>query len=221
MMKKLYLLFFCATFTLLFSSCATIVGGAKYNARVRVPDHPNAKISINGQYRGNGEASMLINRKEANMVNVTVQEGEDEPQTTIFSGRRFRAGTLIFDLLLGWVPPIPVGVIVDAATGAWWKPDDSEPGVTKIDTDNYLYTITYRPIINKLNTTNPPVSMPLPQEPATGTITEPAITPSVKPIQPLTKTKTEALRELKQLLDEGILTQEEYDKEKAKLLESN
>lgn len=65
------------------------------------------------------------------------------------------------------------------------------------------------------------LNMPLPQEPTTGTITEPAITPSVKPIQPLTKTKTEALREQKQLLDEGILTQEEYDKEKAKLLESD
>lgn len=224
MMKKLYLLFFCATFTLLFSSCATIVGGAKYNARVRVPDHPNAKITINGSYQGNGEASALVNRKEANMLSVIVQDGDDEPQTTIFRGRKFRTGTLICDILLFGLltPPIPLGsVIIDACTGAWWKPDENEPGVSKIDVDNYQYTITYKPTTNKLNTTNPPVSMPLPQEPATGTITEPAITPSVKPIQPLTKTKTEALRELKQLLDEGILTQEEYDKEKAKLLESN
>ena len=209
-------------FALSFSSCATIVGGAKYNARVRVPDHPNAKISINGQYRGNGEATMLINRKEANMVNVTVQEGEDEPQTTIFSGRKFRAGTLVFDLLLGWVPPIPVGVIVDAATGAWWKPDDRELGVTKIDTDNYLYTITYRPNEKKSGSPNTPASTPTSQTPAATTVSEPTITPpTVTPTKPLTQTKTETLRELKKLLDEGVLTQEEYDKEKAKLLESD
>lgn len=223
-MKKLVLLIIAlAGFALSFSSCATIVGGAKYNARVQVPDHPNTKININGQYRGNGEVAMLINRKESNTLNVTVQEGDDEPQTTMFTGRKFRAGTLVFDLLFGWVPPIiPVGIIVDAATGAWWKPDEKELGVTKIDVDNYLYTITYKPNTIKPNTTNLPVSVPISQEPTPNTIAEPAITtPSVEPSQPLTRTKTEALRELKQLLDEGILTQEEYEKEKAKLLESN
>ena len=225
MKKTLFKLFLCATFGLLFSSCATIAGGAKYNARVKVPDHPNAKITINGQYRGNGEVSMLIKRKEANMLNVTVQDGDDEPQTTMFTGRKFRGGTLACDLLLlWWVPPIPLitPVVVDAAAGSWWKPDEKEPGVTKIDNDNYLYTITYRPTTIKPNPTNSPVSTPIPQEPDTNTTVEPAIAPpSVTPTQPLTRTKAEALRELKQLLDEGVLTQEEYDKEKAKLLESN
>ena len=222
MKKVLVILFLCAAFSFLFTSCAAIFGGAQYNARIKVPDHPNAKISINGQYRGNGEASMVIKRKEANMLNITVQEGDDEPQTTVFNNRKFRAGAFIFDLLLGWVPPVPVGIIVDGATGAWWKPDDKDPWITKIDRKNYLYTITYRPTTVKPNTTSPPVSIPIPQEPATNATEEPAITPpTVTPSQPLTKTKTEALRELKQLLDEGVLTQEEYDKEKAKLLESN
>ena len=218
MKRTLIIMFLCATFGLLFSSCATIVGGAKYNARVRVPDHPNAKITINGQYRGNGEASMLIERKQANMLNVTVQEGNDEPQTTIYNGRKFRGWAFVGSLL--WNFPIPLtGIIIDACTGAWWKPDVNEQGVTKIDIDNYLYTITYSPTTIKPNTTNPPVSVPIQQEPASGTIMEPTITPSVAPNQALTKTKAEALRELKQLLDEGILTQEEYEKEKAKLLE--
>ena len=220
MKKALFILFLCATFSLLFSSCATVFGGAKYNARFRVPDHPNAKISINGQYRGNGEASMLINRKEANMLNVTVQEGDDDPQTTVFNGRKFRGWAFVGSLL--WNFPIPLtGIIIDACTGAWWKPDVNEQGVTKVDNDNFLYTITYSPTTIKPNTTNPPVSNPIPQEPASNTLSEPDITPSIMPVQPLTKTKTDALRELKQLLDEGILTQEEYDKEKAKLLESN
>ena len=163
----------------------------------------------------------LINRKEANMLNVTVQEGDDEPQSTIFSGRKFRTGTLIADLFLPPFPPFGA-IIIDAITGAWWRPDESEAGVTRTDVDNYLYTITYKPNTIKPNTTNLPVSVPISQEPATNTIAEPAITtPTVEPSQPLTRTKAEALRELKQLLDEGILTQEEYEKEKAKLLESN
>ena len=70
--------------------------------------------------------------------------------------------------------------------------------------------------------TNPPASAPMPQTPAATTVSEPTVTPpTISPTQPLTKSKTEVLRELKQLLDEGILTQEEYEKEKAKLLESN
>ena len=88
--------------------------------------------------------------------------------------------------------------------------------------DNYLYTITYRPNEKKQNTPNPPVSAQTPLKPAATSVSEPTITPpTVSPTQPLTNSKTEALRELKQLLDEGVLTQEEYDKEKAKLLESN
>lgn len=219
MKKTIFTIFLCATFGLLFSSCATIVGGAKYNARVRVPDHPNAKISINGQYRGNGEASMLIKRKEANMLNITVQEGDDEPQTTLFSGRKFRTGTLFADFFLPFFPPIGA-LIVDAIVGSWWRPDENETGVSRIDVDNYLYTITYKPNITKPNTTNPPVSIPAPRDPALNSTEEPAITPSIAPSQSLTKTKTEALRELKKLLDDGILTQEEFEKEKAKLLKT-
>jgi hypothetical protein len=33
--------------------------------------------------------------------------------------------------------------------------------------------------------------------------------------------KSDQLRELKRLFDEGILTQDEYEKEKAKILEKN
>lgn len=44
------------------------------------------------------------------------------------------------------------------------------------------------------------------------------IQPSTKQEQVATKSKAERLRELKQLLDDKILTQEEYEKEKAKIL---
>lgn len=218
MKKTLLILLLCATFGLLFSSCATLVGGAKYNAHVQVPNHPDAKVTVNGQYLGNGQVTASLNRRDCNQVNIIVQEGDDEPQTVLFSGRKFRTGTLIADFFL----PIPPGtIILDAITGAWWRPDDGDSRITRQDVKNYVYTITYTPK-TKPNTTNPPVSAPIPQEPATNTSVEPTITPpSVTPTQPLTRTKTEAFRELKQLLDEGVLTQEEYNKEKAKLLESN
>lgn len=85
-------------------------------------------------YRGNGEASTLVDRKACDMINITVQEGDDEPQTSVFSGKRFRTGTLVADILAFF----PVGIIIDAITGAWWRPDEREMGVSRIDVDNYL-----------------------------------------------------------------------------------
>ena len=223
-MRRLFFAFFAlAAMVFSFSSCATIIGGAQYTARVRVPDHPNAKISINGQYRGTGEVTAMIKRKEANQLNITVQEGNDEPQTTVFSGRKFRGGAFIADLFFGWLGPVPLGIIIDAATGSWWKPRKSESGVRKESLKQYTYTINYQPGTPKQDVHDSPKATSVPQEANPNpTIQEPTPAPtSVAPSQTLTKTKTEALRELKQLLDEGILTQEEYEKEKAKILQSN
>jgi len=218
MKRHLFVLLVLSAFGLSFSSCATIVGGAKYNAHVEVPDHPDAKITVNGQYLGNGQVTASLNRIDCNQVNITVQDGNDEPQTTMFSGRKFRTGTLIADILAFF----PGGLIIDAITGAWWRPDEGDSRITRQNVKNYLYTITYRPTTIKPFTSTPPLSLPDTQNPTSDTIVEPTVSPSsVAPSQPLTKTKAEALRELKQLLDEGVLTQEEYEKEKAKLLDSN
>ena len=219
MRRLLFVFLALAAITLSFSSCATVVGGAKYNARVRVPDHPNARITVNGQYLGDGEVTASLNRRECNQVNVVVQEGDDDPQTVLFSGRKFRTGTLIADFFL----PIPPGTfILDAITGAWWRPDDGDSRITRESVKNYLYTITYNPKEKKPSITSTPVPVSTPQTPVTGSISEPSTTPpTVTPTKPLTQSKAEELRELKKLLDEGVLTQEEYDKEKAKLLEAN
>ena len=77
----------------------------------------------------------------------------------------------------------------------------SEQGVSKIDYDHFLYTINYKAIPKKDVVTN---SKETSKE---GSYSD-------------AQSKADKLRELKQLLDEGILTQEEYEKEKAKILSS-
>jgi len=51
-------------------------------------------------------------------------------------------------------------------------------------------------------------------------VTEPASTPEMQKSQLITKSKMDRLRELKQLLDEKIITTEEFEKEKAKILDA-
>lgn len=207
-MKKRFLLFLFSVVTAFsFSSCATIIGGAKYNAKVQIPGHPDATISVDGQYKGQGEANFLVKRRDADKLSITVQEENCEPETTHFTRKAFR-GWAFVGTLVGWtgiVPytyiPLPWGVAVDGITGAWWKPDVNEKGVSKIDYDHFLYTINYKAIPKKDVVTNPKETS------KEGSYSD-------------AQSKADKLRELKQLLDEGILTQEEYEKEKAKILSS-
>ncbi|MEM6359208.1 MAG: SHOCT domain-containing protein [Bacteroidota bacterium] len=176
-----------------FSSCATIVGGSNYNAKVMVRDHRGAKIEYQGQTIGIGEASVRIPRKNADKVVFKISEEGCETQTMSFKKRTFRGWSFV-GTLFGWTGiingiPIPWGIIVDGATGAWWKPDISEKGVLKIDHNHFLYNIDYEGCAMKSKNNQ---------------IEKPTI--------------AELLRELKKLLDEGIITQKEYDAEKKKIL---
>ncbi len=53
------------------------------------------------------------------------------------------------------------------------------------------------------------------------TTIENEVKPEIQKIQTYTKSKADRLRELKQLLDEKIITLDEFEKEKAKVLDSN
>jgi len=147
-MKKLfYSLLLFAAFSLI-TSCATIIGGAKYNAHVKVPDHPSAKITYNGTYQGEGNATFKIKRREANKFSVSVKEESCDEQTFNFTQRSFR-GWAFFGTLVGWTGLysgilLPWGVAVDLATGALWKPNITEKGVTKFDMKNYNYILEYK-----------------------------------------------------------------------------
>lgn len=193
---------------ILFSSCATIIGGSKYYAKVQVPDHPNAKIEYKGDYKGTGEASFKVKRREANQFSITVKEKGCETQTTDFTQRTFR-GWAFAGSLLGWTGlyqgvPLPWGIVVDASTGAWWKPDINEKGVTKQDYNHYIYRINYTGCKEKKENFQTQNKTNVPQQ---------------KIIKLYAKSKADRLRELKQLLDEKIITQEEFKKEKKKILD--
>lgn len=150
-MKKQFSWLAVAAVSIMLSSCATIIGGAKYNAKVLVPNHPKAVISYNGECKGMGEANFKIKRRDANKVNITVQEEGCEPKTQQFTQREFRGWTCV-GTVAGWTgvvmageTPIflPWGVAVDAITGAWWKPSVNEKGVSKEDYDHFHYVIDY------------------------------------------------------------------------------
>ena len=183
------------------TSCATIIGGSKYWAKVQIPDHPNAKIEYKGNYQGTGEASFMAKRAEANKFSVTITEEGCETETKNFTQRSFRGWTFV-GTVVGWTGltinggpwiPIPFGVIVDGAAGAWWKPDINEKGVGKLDYKHYTYQIDYSGCINKTSAT-------------------------IKQDSDY-NLKTDKLRDLKKLLDDGVLTNEEFEKEKKKILD--
>lgn len=146
-MKKLLSVLMLLAIISILSSCATIVGGSKYYAKVQVPNDPNAIIEYDENYQGAGEASFKALRKDANQFSVTIKKEGCEAQTKEFSQRAFRgwalAGTVIGWTVMYGAIPIPVGVFVDIATGALWKPDINEVGVTKQDFNHYIYIVNY------------------------------------------------------------------------------
>lgn len=153
MMKKRFQICLGAlALAVLLSNCATIVGGSNYIAKVVVVDKPNAKIVVNGEQKGIGNATFMAKRSMADKVSITVQEAGCAEQTFKYQSRVFR-GWAFFGTIIGWTGvltssdgtwvPLPFGVVVDLATGAVWKPDDLEKGVSKIDYKNFLYSINY------------------------------------------------------------------------------
>jgi hypothetical protein len=130
------------------SGCATIVGGSKYNAHVIINNKPNAKIFYQGEMKGYGDATFKVSRKKANEFSVTVEEGYFAKETFDYRSRKIRGGALV-GTILGWtatigVIPFPGGLLLDFATGALWKPNVKEKGVTKLDYKNFKYLIEYR-----------------------------------------------------------------------------
>jgi hypothetical protein len=134
--------------SLLFSSCATIFGGTRYNAHVVVNNRPSAKIVYQGEIVGTGSTMISVKRKEANKFSFIVKEDGCEEQKYNFKYRTFR-GWALFGSIITWtvsidgIPVLPAGVIIDWANGAYWKPNAYEKGIIKQNYKNYKYLVDY------------------------------------------------------------------------------
>lgn len=195
-MRKVVLLVFIGIF---YSSCATIFGGSTYYAKINVTNDPLASIEYNGNIIGTGSASIKIKRIHADKIAFTIKKEGCTPETKRFTQKDLR-GWAFFGSLIGWtgfVPgtfiPIPWGIAIDAATGAQWKPSVDETGISKQDYKNFVYSIPYS-------------GCSVPKE-------------QIIIQNNNQKSKVEQLRELKSLLDQGIITQSEFDSEKKKILD--
>ena len=177
-MKQIKITLLLVAVVVVFSGCATIIGGANYNAHVVVNGSSKAEILHDGIYKGTGIATFPVKRTEANKLVIQVKEEGYKEQIFRYNARSFRwwafAGTV-----LGWTGltvngvylPIPFGVIVDFSAGALWKPDIMEPGVSKLDYKNFQYILNYDKMPNNPPVAIPPVN-PQPQNRPETTITE-------------------------------------------------
>ena len=147
-MKKSFLFLVFIVLLILLSGCATIIGGSRYYAHVRVPDRPDAQINHNGMYQGRGDAVIMANRSEANSFTIVLSHEDCESQTFNFTHRKFR-GWAFAGTVIGWTGltsggiPLPWGLVVDGLSGALWKPDINEKGVYKTNYKNYVYMLDY------------------------------------------------------------------------------
>ena len=76
------------------SSCATIVGGSKYFAHVRIQGQPDAGIYVQNRLQGRGDAVFQVRRKDANKFSITVKKDGCEDQSFSYKARTFRGWAL-------------------------------------------------------------------------------------------------------------------------------
>ena len=179
--------------SLLLTSCATIVGGSKYNAHIVVNDRPNAKIIYQGQELGTGNATIKVKRKDANKLVLAVKEEGCPEQNFNYNSRTFR-GWAFVGTIVTWTgvlngTPLPWGMVVDLATGAVWKPNVSEKGVIKEDYKNFKYILDYQACASQ-NAVNTKVSIDVVQL-KNGSIIKGTIIEQVPDSQIKIKTKDE------------------------------
>lgn len=151
-MRKIILLLFIAVIT---TSCGTICGGRMYHAHVIVKGDSNAEILYGGKIKGYGSATFKVPRFMANDFNLTVKGEGCEEQKFNFNKRKFRgwafAGSLTnWWILVNGIPVFPLGLFIDLGNSVFWKPDDSETNVSKINFRHYNYILDY----NKCNKVN-------------------------------------------------------------------
>ena len=198
-------------FISIFSSCATIFGGAKYNATFKVRNAEGASIYYNGRPIRNN-STILIPRKNADKVNIQIEKEGYLTEDFFFRSRKLRGFALLCNIFSittittqnGYQYQqfrIPIGFIVDLInSSAMWKPNVNERGIIKENYDKYIYDIEY-----KGTPKNPP---------------KPKVVIKEVPVKEKDgfSTTTEKLRDLKKMKDEGVITEEEFVHMKKQIL---
>lgn len=174
-----------------------MVGGSKYRANILVDKHPSASIYYNDEKRGLGNASFEISRQDTDNIIFEVKKEGCETQSFNYTKRKIRPWALAGSILFwtGGTAPllIPYGVIVDFAFGAIYKPDTNEEGVLKHNYKTYNYILNYTGCDSTESIADDP--------------------PTDSSIN-----KEERLIALKSIYQDGLITKEEYEREKNKIL---
>lgn len=192
------------------SSCATMFGGARYNARVRVDNASGTTITYKGKVISNN-AVLSIKRKHADKVSFEVSKEGYKTEKFDFRKKEFRSIALIASIFSGigsntqtnngvtrtqltFIPYVLIDIINYSSL---WKPSLSEAGVYKKNYNNYEYILNYRATPTK----------------------KPKKTVVVKEEKKESFQSTaEKLRDLKQLHDEGVINDEEFKFMKSKII---
>ncbi|MFN3756521.1 MAG: hypothetical protein ACK4RM_06170 [Flavobacterium sp.] len=135
-MKK-RVLFLLGIFTLSLSlhSCGVIFGGSRYAGTIKVKDHPNAEIFVDGKKLGNGQASGLFPRNRPLIVEVKQEGCETKTQTF---DKSFRTGNFILSTLTFGL----IGIGVDLGTGASYKPaHKTDPDIQKMSDKDFVFEV--------------------------------------------------------------------------------
>lgn len=146
-MKKIITILTLTSICILLSNCTIIFGGARYQAYIQVPDHPQAEIYYDGVLKGKGNAVFKVKRNYADNLNIELKKDGCKKYIHSFNSKRARAlavigsisevGSMVANQQAG----IPLGSILDLLIGSYWKPNVKNPLINKIDYDNFQYIL--------------------------------------------------------------------------------
>lgn len=104
------------------AACGLVFGGSRQN--IRVDSTPRNAAVVTDPASSQATTPTTLNLQRNRSYALTLSAAGYAPKTVDLQ-RKMRVGILVLDIVCGLVP-----VIVDAATGAWWKLEPSEAMIT-------------------------------------------------------------------------------------------
>lgn len=105
----------------IFSGCATILGGSKSTTHVKQGTPPYARVFLNGEYFGAAPINVKV-QKNARQGNSYIEIKADGYETAkINMTRKVSVGFMFLDIFPGMIL-LPLPLIIDFVTGNIYKP---------------------------------------------------------------------------------------------------